>query len=317
MSEPDVALGSLQLGDKLGSGGQGEVHRVTNRQGLVFKRYFLTTLNADSLRALVEFPDSLDAFDRTALLTQAAWPQCRVTDGGRVVGFLMQEVPAPFFGRTTAGPKLRELQYLLYQPKPMWGDITPLDPMGRIQVAHALVKLMRSLHEHFMVLGDISMRNLLWSPGNPPQIFILDCDGAHLAGHQPVLPQPETPGWEDPHKPATGMDVDTDCYKIACAVGRILAAHPEIRPGEQLRLLPSIPANIAALAQAAFRDAAGTHGTRPALTRWAQALAGREMITLPKLSPPPQRPPSLPQVDVDRRDGPRDTIPLPPFGSGP
>jgi DNA-binding helix-hairpin-helix protein with protein kinase domain len=175
MSQPDIAASSLRLGEKLGSGGQGEVHRVMSPKGMAYKRYFSPAVNADSLRALVQFPDSLDSFARTELLTQTAWPQRRVTDAGRVVGFLMQEVPARFLGRTTAGPKLRELQYLLYPPKPMWGDITPLSPADRVQLASALVRLVRTLHSHSMVLGDISMSNLLWSPGQPPQIFILDC----------------------------------------------------------------------------------------------------------------------------------------------
>jgi DNA-binding helix-hairpin-helix protein with protein kinase domain len=276
MSKPDVALSSLQLDRKLGSGGQGEVHRVVKPSGLVFKRYFLPTLNADSLRALVEFPDSLEDFDRAALFTHAAWPQRLVVDEGHIVGFLMQEVPAHFLGRTVAGPKLRELQYLLYSPKPMWGDIRPLDAYGRVQLALAFVRLMHTLHEHSMVLGDISMRNLLWCPGNPPQIFILDCDGAHCTRRPAVLPQAETPGWEDPYKPATGLDLDTDCYKVACAVGRILAAHAEIRPGEALKLVPGIPPNVANLVQECFKDAAGVHGTRPTPSRWVQVLTGRE-----------------------------------------
>jgi DNA-binding helix-hairpin-helix protein with protein kinase domain len=317
MSQPDVTLSSLQPGQRLGSGGQGEVHRVKNHQGTAFKRYFdPAAVNAESLRALVEFPDSLDPSARAALLAQTAWPQGRVTDSGRVVGFLMQEVPAQFFGRTTAGPKLRELQYLLYPPKPMWGDIKPLDSVGRVHLAHAFVKLMRTLHDHSMVLGDISMRNLLWSPGNPPDLFVLDCDGAHLVGYPTVLPQPETPGWEDPYMPATGLDLDTDCYKVACAVGRILAAMAEVRPGEPLKPLSDIPQNVAKLAQACFKGAAGVHGTRPTLSQWAQALTGREMITLPTLPSPPQPPPKLPMADLDQR-GPRETMPLPPFGSNP
>jgi len=315
MAQSDIAFSSLQLGQRLGAGGQGEVHRVQNHQGMALKRYFSPAVNADSLHALVRFPDSLDTFGRASLLAQTAWPVRRVTDGGRVVGFLMQEVPGQFFGRTTAGPKLRELQYLLYQPKPMWGDITPLDPVGRVQLAHGFVRLMRTLHDHAMVLGDISMTNLLWRPGQPPKIFILDCDAAHLSGYPPVLPQPETPGWEDPNKPKTGMDLDTDCYKVACAVGRILSAEPEIRPGEPLQPVPGIAQNVASLAQECFKDAGGAHGTRPSLSRWAQVLTGREMINLPSVPPPA---PAIPLglADIDRR-GQRGTVQMPPFGGKP
>lgn len=317
MSQPDVALSSLRLGQKLGSGGQGEVHRVASRQGMAFKRYFSLALNADSLRALVEFPDSLDSLARASLFAQTAWPLCRVTDGGRVVGFLMQEVPGRFFGRTTAGPKLRELQYLLYTPKPMWGDIKPLDAAGRVKLAHAFVRLIQTLHDHTMVLGDISMRNLLWCPGGTPQIFILDCDGSHLTGYPPVLPQPETPGWEDPRKPAAGMDLDTDCYKVACAVGRILSADPDIRPGSTLKLLPGIPPNIASLAQDRFTDAAGAHGSRPTLNHWVEVLAGRERLQVTPHSPLPPPLPPLPMADLDGQRETRDTVQLRPFRNNP
>jgi hypothetical protein len=316
MSNPDIPLSTLELGEKLGSGGEGEVHRVRNTPGLALKRYFSPAINADSLRVLVEFPDSLDTFARPALLAQTAWPLSRVTDGGRVVGFLMQEVPGLFIGQAASGPKLRELQYLLYSPKPLWGDIRPLDAADRVRLAHTFVSLMRTLHDRSMVIGDISMTNLLWRAGSPPQMFILDCDGAHLTGYPTVLRQKETPGWEDPHKPPTGLDLDTDRYKVACAVGRILAGEPEIRPGDPLTPLPGIPQNVAKMAQEFFQKAAGPHGTRPTLSEWAQVLIGRDTIPMRAVQPPPPPPPPLRQAEVDRR-GPRETMPLRPLGSDP
>jgi len=310
-AQPDAPLGSLDRGVRLGSGGQGEVFRVRNRPGEVLKLYFRQVTNPDSLKALVDFPGSLDAADRQALLRQAAWPLGRVTKHGQVVGFLMKEVPAQFVGHTTAGPKLRELQYLLYPRKPLWGDIAPLDTNGRIEVAQAFVALLRILQENSMVIGDISMRNLLWSPGFPAQICMIDCDSPTRVGRRPVMPHSQTPDWTDPHMPRTGPDLDTDRYKVALVVGRILTGTADVRPGRPLSLRPDLPESIARPLRECFDAAAGAHGTRPDATRWARALSGRETILL--APPPPVRTPlpPLPMIDVDRR-GPRGTIPLRP-----
>jgi hypothetical protein len=310
-----MPLSSLHLGEQLGSGGEGAVYAVQNRPGLAFKRFYRPVVNARSLQALVEFPRSLAEDSRARLLRQSAWPLSSVTDGPAAVGFLMNLVPAQFFGRTAAGPKLRELQYLLYSPKPLWGAITPPDAAGRVQIAREFVALMRILQASSVTLGDISMRNLLWSPGSPPEIFILDCDSAVLPGVPPVMPKPvQTPDWDDPQLPAAGPDLDSDRYKIALVVGRILAADAATRPGEPVRLRPDIPENIARLVLECFSAAAGNHGSRPDLSRWAQALSGREMITVKPPAPLPPAP-QLPRTALDKRE-PRETIPLPPYGSG-
>jgi hypothetical protein len=313
----DIPFRTLKLGRQLGKGGEGEVFDVANQPGYAFKRYFRSSVNGQSLRMLADFPASLDDYSRDKLLTQTAWPLACVTDGGAVIGFIMNKVPAPFFGETEAGKKLRELQYLLYPPKPMWGSITPLGSVGRLDLARAFITLMRILHDNSTVLGDISMLNLLWSPGSPARLFLIDCDSARRSGHPPVLQgAPQTPDWEDPKMPPTGPDIDTDCYKAALVIGRILAAVPSVRPGEPLRLLPDIPQNIADPARACFDRAAGAYGTRPDLSQWAQALSGREMIALTPASPLPP-PPDMPKAILDTGRGTRETTPLPPFGSRP
>jgi hypothetical protein len=305
----------LQLGAVLGSGGEGEVRVVENRPGAVFKRYFRPNASAAALRAMAAFPGTLAPEARHVLDTSAAWPLACVSDGTEAVGFLMNRVPRQFTATTTARTKLRELQYLLYAPRPMWGEIVPPDAAGRIDIARAFVSLMRTLQDNSVVLGDISMANLLWSAGKPGRIFLIDCDSALLPGQPPVSAKAaQTPGWDDPLAPPAGLDLDTDRYKVALVVGRILAGDAEVRPGGQLAVLRDVPANIAGPVRDCFADSGGAHGTRPPLTRWAQALSGREM--LPLLPPAPLPPvPAVPFAEIDRR-GPRESIRLSPFGSG-
>lgn len=307
----EIPLGSLRIGKRLGAGGQGEVLQLLSHSGMVFKRYYFTNVDAQSLRALVQFPESLQPAARDSLLSQAAWPRTCVTDGGRTTGFLMAEAPRQFIGMSAAGPKLRELQYLLFQPKPFWGDIKPLDAKGRVQAARAFVALVQLLHDHSVVLGDISMSNLLWCPGAPAKIFLIDCDSACKAGLPPVLRQPQTADWDDPTMPHTGPDLDSDRYKVALVVGRILAASYRVRPGEPLAFVPGLPENVAALARACFADAAGPRHSRPDLSRWEQALSAREMITLVPPQPPPP-PVSQPMAPSNDERGPRESIQLRP-----
>jgi DNA-binding helix-hairpin-helix protein with protein kinase domain len=178
MNAAEVPLASLHLGDPLGQGGEGKVFRLLNRPGEVLKRYYAENVNGATVDALVAFPRTLQAAERDALSRQSAWPLARVTKHGKTVGVLMKEVPGAFMGRTQAGPRPRELQYLLFPRKPLWGDITPLGTAGRIEVAQAFAALVRIFHDHGMVVGDISMLNLLWSPGVLPQIYLIDCDSS-------------------------------------------------------------------------------------------------------------------------------------------
>jgi hypothetical protein len=305
----EVRLSSLRLGEKLGSGGQGDVYLLRqwqghNQAGTAFKRYRDKNANARALLALVDFPGMLapDAF--TSLRSQTAWPLSCVTDGKRVAGFLMRTVPGRFIGRVSNGtPRLRELQYLLYPPKPLWGDITPLDATGRIVVAEAFVRLVRLLHEHSIVLGDISMRNILWCAGKPstpgkaaelPRIFVIDCDSARRIGFPPVLPQPQTVDWDDPQMPASGPDLDTDRYKVALVVGRVLAARHDIRPGDAWRPVDGVPWRIAEAVRECFNEAAKPRNFRPDVGWWVQALNGRETMRL--------RPPRRPSAPVRRQN---------------
>lgn len=312
---PVVPMSSLKLGELLGSGGQGRVFRVANRPGTVLKDYYYTNANGQSLQALVDFPYSLDPRDRDLLFSQTAWPRACVTENGATRGFLMDEVPAPFFGRVQNGKmKLHELQYLLYPHNTMWGEIRPLDATGRLQLARDLIALVRLLHEHSIVFGDISMRNILWRPGNPTGIFLLDCDSAGRLGLPPVLRQPQTVDWDDPHMPSTGPDLDTDRYKVALAIGRMLAGSHAVRPGDPWMPMSGIPVKVADKVRDCFTDAAMPHNSRPALTRWEQVLSEREVIEVKPIMPPVLGPAppmlGLAPIDSSSAQRPRESIPV-------
>jgi len=271
----DIEESELVLGAELGAGGQGRVIRVEGpRPGFVYKRYY-GPVNPEALKSLVNLPATLSPRDRERLGQQTAWPLARVLSDGTISGILMRELPAKFIGRTAAGDRQREVQYLLYEPRPLWGDIVPLNADGRVAMAHQCAAMLQFLHAQSLVVGDVSMRNLLWAPGDPPGIFLTDCDGARLLGSRPVLPQAETPDWGDPQRPPAGLDLDTDRYKLALLIGRVLSRNPYVRPGQDLSILPRIPARVAAGVRSLWAQAALPYGSRPEAWRWVEALGER------------------------------------------
>ena len=314
----DVDEGALRLGDELGSGGQGRVLRVADHPGLVFKQYKVRGADPAALRLLVDMPAQLQTAERELLYGQTCWPLARVFNQAQLSGFLMREIPGRFFGTNSVGSKkLRELQYLVYPRKPLWGDIVP--PAGvateiRIEVAREFTKLIATLHSRGLVIGDVSMSNVLWTgaDGGAVTTCLLDCDGIRKLGSRPVLPQADTLDWDDPLQPRSGPDLDTDRYKLALLVGRVLTMSPYIRPGDLLPLLSGVPERAAARLTALWQQAAGKYGTRPAAAQWLLALTNRDDILLAPPGSVRQRP-ALPQQPLEGPAASRPVIKLPPY----
>lgn len=276
-SGEDVEEETLQLGEELGRGGQGEVVRVASLgPALVFKRYTVKNADAAALKNLVELPTILTLSERELLHRQTAWPLARVMRQGQLSGFLMRRIPDTFAAANTTGSvKERQLQYLLYQRRPVWGDIVPdkVSIEARLHIAYESARLIHLLHDKSLIVGDISMSNILWAPGEPPAIFLIDCDGIRVRGTRAVLPQVDTPDWEDPKLPFSGPDRDSDRYKLALLVGRVLSQNPYIAPSEELVLLDGVPAKVAAEVRTLWLQAARPHGTRPDAWRWMVSLS--------------------------------------------
>jgi DNA-binding helix-hairpin-helix protein with protein kinase domain len=279
-SRADVELDELRLGKELGSGGQGRVFRVDGMPGVVvYKQYKLPDPDELALQALVDLPGQLSAHDRNLLSRQTAWPLARVMRGGTLVGFLMPEMPTKFRISDSAGrPRDRELQYLLFEPRHMWSGFVPdnVDVRTRLSIASQCARLIALLHSHSLILGDISPRNIMWAPGRPPEIYLIDCDGIRRRGWRAVLSQAETPDWSDPTLPdighGPGPDRDADRYKLALLVGRILCRQPYLRPADELSLPGGIPDLVAAEIRALWLRAARPHGRRPDARDWLTAL---------------------------------------------
>jgi DNA-binding helix-hairpin-helix protein with protein kinase domain len=300
----DINEQSLRLGPELGSGGQGRVLRVEGYDPpLVFKQYLVAGADPYALKALVDLPTALQPSEREQWYARAAWPLARVFNRGQLSGFIMQHIPRQFSGASFTGSmKLREVQYLVYPRRHAWGTIVPeggVSARTRLEIAHAFARLLAMLHGKSLVVGDVSVRNMLWAgTGSETEIFLIDCDGIRMLGSRPVLPQRDTLDWNDPLQPKIGPDLDSDRYKLALLVGRVLTVGKDIHPDASLQMVPGIPDQVAARVSALWQRAAGPRFTRPDADEWVMALSNREEIILPP-TPPVRQLPSLPQAALD------------------
>ena len=82
-------------------------------------------------------------------------------------------------------------------------------------------------------------------------------------------------------------DLDSDRYKLALFVGRVLSTGAYVRPGEPLPLGSDIPNRVATQVASLWQQAAGQRGTRPDAAKWAMALSDRQEIALQSPAGPP------------------------------
>ncbi|WP_129305652.1 hypothetical protein [Streptomyces sp. L2] len=303
----DVARASLALGDRVGSGGQGDVHALGDG-AVLFKEYKdPSKVNGSALADLVAFRQSLGHSDRGRLDSLAAWPLCRVVDRGRTLGFLMRRAPTDMTWRTAAGStKLLELQYLIRPPRVAWQEVAQPAPEQRRAVALACVEAISWFHSAGLVIGDISQANILWSLDRGSAVHFLDCDGFRRTGHAAVQAQAATPDWNDPLVPSTEATVDTDAYKTALVAGRILTQEPYVTPGKELELVAGcLNDRQEAAVRRLFSQAAGEPGGRPRPGEWQTALSDRGTIALSAATPRPR-----PVIDHTVLDGARVRTPI-------
>jgi len=223
---------TLRFGRTLGRGGQGEVVEVTGHgagEDLVAKWYLPSVrLDAASLTRLVAWRRSAGEPTRAAVDEVACWPRAVLLRHGRAAGVLLPRV-APAFSLAVGLPSgsrsqvLRELQYLIARPELLSRrGIADVDLATRLRLLGHLVAAVSLLHTHGVVVGDLSVKNVLWSADGGERVYLLDCDALRLSGTSPAVEQPNSPGWDDPAFPGT-QNQQSDRYKLALAVLRVIA----------------------------------------------------------------------------------------------
>jgi hypothetical protein len=234
---------ALLLGSTIGEGGLGRVYRVESSPSfdlpwpLVFKEYRdKQSLATSSIAGIVKARWRLTPLERSQLDASTAWPVSIVTAEGKVAGCLMPLIDDDFFQDVrlldTVKRVPRESGYLFSGSSDV-NRLVGVDPRSwdlkfRVSICYDLSRILTLLHDLEIIFGDISARNTLFSVHPSPRVFLIDCDGARLAGN--ALPgQAHTVGWLPPgSSEATGASryiqtYRTDDYKLALFVLRCIA----------------------------------------------------------------------------------------------
>lgn len=290
-------MGAVELGDRIGSGGEGTVHAIANRPKMLAKIFHKPPTGARlaKLEALVNHASSAD------LQNYAAWPSGLIWQDGNVVGLKLPFAKGRHDIHKVYGPRSRKQ----YFPNADWRFL--------VRVAANTARAFAAVHESGCVIGDVNHGGVLI--GQDATVMLIDCDSfqlehegkIHLCGMGvPTFTPPELQGRSLRRVKRT---VNQDCFGLAVLIFQILfmGRHPhagrfqgrgdkpiedaiaEFRfaygPGRKARKMeppPGMPdisiatEEIAALFEQAFGEDGPREGNRPPPEAWTIALASLE-----------------------------------------
>lgn len=273
---PRVNISDLGIAGELGAGGQGKVRAVRDllingRWPAAVKIYSsvaVSNANTAVLERIAGFPHQLSPDDSRWLYENTAWPSVIVEDHGAVCGFLMREVPAPYyfgFQTQTLGTRrhLADMAFLLNPDRYISSSGLSVSDRDRLGLLASVASALSRLHSLGVTVGDLSPKNLLFSLG-PPSCFIIDCDAMRVRGES-VLAQVETPDWEVPTREERATPA-SDAYKFGLLAIRLFARDQSSYDRHPLALLSP---ELNKLAEESLQS---HPSRRPPLTEWLPAL---------------------------------------------
>lgn len=242
---------------------------------LVFKQYKPEIARALDVRVLESMPaylESLTFAEGMELLSLTAWPCRLVEEQGAVAGFVMPKIPDAFFlqMKKSSGTsrELAEFQHLLNDESFLARRGINVSDRDRYELLREVAQALLVFHRHGIAVGDLSPKNLLFTCGQAPGAYFVDCDAMRFQGRS-VMPQLETPGWEI-RAASANEELGTaasDSYKFGLLALRLLAGTQDGRDPD--RLPPAVPAEIRKLVTASLSvDPA----KRPKPADWIAAL---------------------------------------------
>lgn len=227
-------LGSLT---QLGDGGEGVVYRASRVPGQVYKEYkpaVAHEVNPVGLETTIDILNRLSPSARTFVTERSAWPHTLVQKNGRVSGFLMQEIPDEFSCEhgMVGRPRTVLTDWNKLVTRDDWMDKSNIEStVPRIRIKEKqdetvllgllldLSRFFAHLHDHNVVVGDVSGRNILWTTVPKATVFLIDCDGFRIEGERAVTSSKQSPDWFDPQLSGE-TTLDSDRFKLATAIYR-------------------------------------------------------------------------------------------------
>ncbi|MEO3876088.1 hypothetical protein ABGB18_45600 [Nonomuraea sp. B12E4] len=241
----DVAAYSLRPGGQARSLAPCEVSGVSGR--FLFKRYdeeTLAGLDEDALLAMVRWRRELPREDRATLDRRCAWPVAAVRND-RVTGILIRPAPERMFVELRTRLVPRHLDELTRSPeranalRDQYGT-RYYEPPYKLAVLGQLLTTVQWLHDQGYVVGDLQLRNAVFTVEPAPEVYLLDCDSCLPVGGRGALPEVDPEQWKLPGE--DGFTPESDYYKFAWAVVRCLQESAEAWDLDEealARVLPS------------------------------------------------------------------------------
>ena len=242
--EPTVDRAQLgPLGKAMGNPGQClAVSPLEGDPNTLFKEYRpgqLTAADEERLRWLVELPSRLSELDRDFLLSHAAWPVSRVTEGGRTVGVLIPLAPDRFYERITDPYGSQRMPLILDhlampdRELPLIGLCEP-DLELRLDVCGEILTVAGFFERQGLVYGDWGYQNIFWSQRDS-SVYFIDVDGCSFGPQAWV----ESFGFEDSLTPQSAQ-VDEHTERFRCAVVVAACLTGEKHPSAAVKALTTL-----------------------------------------------------------------------------
>ena len=288
-----AALGPKSLGlRRIGTGAQSVVYLLPGdmtadgRTNLVYKMYRPKSPSLQgraaatkvALDRLISLRRSLKGRPRTAIDQHVAWPLAVVADDGVALGVIESNVDAAFLGASPNDPTPAVPLERFIRPASDHGllaeqGLHPLKDDGRRRIALQLAATGTLLHRMGLVIGDVSLRNVMafvpaHGQGRHAAAAFIDADACRIADEGCGLPQGSTPLFDTPESNAWRRTADaapddarrrfalamaalqtqqSDVYKIALLILRLCSCEMpqptgvrQIRSNAQRRLLTNL-----------------------------------------------------------------------------
>jgi DNA-binding helix-hairpin-helix protein with protein kinase domain len=162
----------VELGEKLGTGGEGSVFALPRRgRDLVAKLYHVPLVPEKHAKLA-----SMVACGTDALRGISAWPQALLHSGrrGPVSGFLMPRLFEHAAVHNVYGPAHRKAKY----PGADWAFL--------VQVARNVAAAFDTIHGHGHVIGDVNQGNVF--VGSNALVKLIDCDSFQITASGAQFP---------------------------------------------------------------------------------------------------------------------------------
>src|SRR5262245_37293056 len=207
----------VRLGRRIGIGAEGEVYKIQDNSDLVAKIYHEPPPQEKAEKLVV-----LSRLGNERLFNLSAWPVDVLRDmpDGPVVGFVMKKIGQAEEVHALHSPKSRLQKF----PEASWAFL--------IYVAANIARAVAVIHEHGLVIGDLSPKNILVT--RKATVYLLDVDSFQVSvdgkiyrcdGGFPEYTPPELQGVAFRKVDRTQ---EHDCFGLAVVIFQLLfmGRHP-------------------------------------------------------------------------------------------